>query len=125
MHEGGISSIQFNPNDNQQVLSSSVDSSLKVIDLRTGKSIHTFSRSDHAIGQQWSGGRYSPNGRYVASGSSSEGTILIWDTIDHSLKTKLTGGHTVGIASIDWYEINVGELQIASLDRKGNLVLWR
>jgi WD40 repeat protein len=125
MHEGGISSIQFKPNDNLQVLSSSVDSSLKVVDLRAGKSIHTLKHSNPSACQLWSGGAFSPDGRYIVSASSSEGTVLIWDTIDHSLKTKLNSSHTVGIVSIDWIRGDDGEQQIASLDRKGSLVLWR
>ena len=125
MHEGGISSIQFKPNDNWQVLSGSVDSTLKIIDLRVRKSIHTFSHSDHATGQLWSGGTFSPDGRYIASGSSIEGTIFVWDTKDHSLKTKLSSGHAAGVVCIDWFLTDKGEQQIASLDRKGSLVLWR
>ena len=124
LHEGGISSVQFKPNDRLQVLSSSVDSSLKLVDLRTGKSIHTFCHSNHATGQLWTGSIFSPDGRSVASASSSDGTILIWDTIDHSLKTKLENGHASGIVSVDWCKSDVGVQQIASLDRKGKMVFW-
>jgi WD40 repeat protein len=122
MHEGGISSIQFKPNDDRQVLTSSVDSSLKIVDLRAGKSIHTFSHSDLTAGQLWSGSTFSPDGRYIASGSSSD--VLVWDTLDHSLKTRLSNGHSSGIVSIDWCLCGSSEQQIASLDRKGRMVLW-
>ena len=126
MHEGSISSIQFKPNDNRQVLSSSVDSSLKVTDIRVGKSTHTFSHSDRSTRQLWSGGTFSPDGRYIASGYSSEGTISIWDTSDHSLRIKaLESSHTVGNASIDWCRCDNGEQQLAALNRKGSLALWR
>ena len=124
MHEGGISSIQLKPNDDRQVLASCVDSSLKIVDLRVKKSIHAFNHSDLTAGQLWSGSTFSPDGRYVASGSSSDGTILIWDTVDRSIKNRLSNGHTSGIASIDWGQNGSSEQQIASLDRKGRVVLW-
>ena len=122
MHEGGISSIQFKPNDDRQVLTSSVDSSLKIVDLRVGKSIHTFSHSDLTAGQLRSGSAFSPDGRYIVSGSSSD--VLVWDTLDRSLKTRLSNGHSSSILSIDWCLCGSTEQQIASLDRKGRMVLW-
>lgn len=124
MHEGGISSIQFKPNDDRQVLTSSVDSSLKIVDLRVRKSIHTFNHSDLTAGQLGSGSTFSPDGRYIASGSSSDGTILVWDTLDRTIKTRLSDGHSSGIVSIDWCLRGGSEQQIASLDRKGRVVLW-
>jgi autophagy-related protein 16-1 len=124
IHEACSSSVQLNPNNQAQVLTSSADSSLKIIDIRTWKVIHTFSHSDHVKGQQWSGSTFSPDGRCVASASSSNGIILIWDALDCSLKSTLSNGHTAGIISIDWCRHGDDEHQIASLDRRGSLVLW-
>jgi autophagy-related protein 16-1 len=125
-HEGGTSSVQFKPTDNTQVLTSSMDSSLKIIDVRTMKAIHTFIHSEQITsGQNWSRSTFSPDGRYVATCSSSTPVVYIWDTLDRSIKGRLNCGNTAGIISVDWFRNkSSNEPHVASLDRKGILVLW-
>jgi WD40 repeat protein len=72
-----------------------MDSSLKIIDVRTMKAIHTFIHSEQVIsGQNWSRSTFSPDGRYVATCSSANATVYVWDTLDRSLKAKLSNGNT-------------------------------
>ena len=106
------------------VLTSSADSSLRIFDIRIGKIIHTFNHPEHLIGQHRSRSTFSPDGRYVASASSVNGIVFVWDTLDGSLKAKLTNGHQAGIICIDWCRGGTGGQQFASLDRNGVLVLW-
>jgi autophagy-related protein 16-1 len=124
IHEGGITSVQFNPSDSTQVLTNSLDSSLKIVDVRTGTAVQTLRHAEFSTSHGWSRSVYSPDGRYVASGSSSNGNVFVWDTSNGELKAKLSGGHQAGVVGIDWCRGGSGGQQVASIDRKGVLVLW-
>lgn len=124
LHESGITSVQFNPSDSTQVLTNSLDSSLKVVDLRTGTAIHTFRHAEFMTSHGWSSSCFSPDGRYAAAGSSSNGCIFVWETDKGELKAKLKGGHKAAVVGIDWCRGGSLGQQVASADRKGVLVLW-
>jgi autophagy-related protein 16 len=123
IHEGGITSVQFNPTNSTQVLTNAMDSCLKIVDIRTCTAIHTLRHPEFQTSQTWSKSVFSPDGRYVAAGSSSNGTIFVWDISDGSLIKKLPG-HTSGVCGIDWSRGGSSGQQVASIDRKGTLILW-
>jgi WD40 repeat protein len=64
----------------------------------------------------------SPDGAYAAAGSSL-GTIFIWKTLDGSLERQLKG-HDASIAAVAWDRGGSNGQQFASVDIKGNLLLW-
>jgi autophagy-related protein 16-1 len=105
-------------------LTNSLDSSLKIVDIKTGTAVHTFRNAEFSTSQGWSRSVFSPDGRYVASGSNSNGTIMVWDASDGQLKAKLSGAHIAGVVGIDWCRGGSGGQQVATIDRKGVLVLW-
>lgn len=74
--------------------------------------------------QGWSRAVYSPDGRYVASGSNLSGVVFIWDVSANKLQSKLTDSHNSGVVGIDWCSGNNGGQQVATVDRKGSLILW-
>jgi autophagy-related protein 16 len=102
-----------------------MDSCLKIVDIRTCTAIHTLRHPEFQTSQTWSKSVFSPDGRYVAAGSSSNGTIFVWDvsTPTPSLIKKLSG-HTAGVCGIDWSRGGSSGQQVASIDRKGSLILW-
>lgn len=121
--------MQFNPVDSTQVLTSSLDATLKILDVRNGTAVQTFrlpSTEQATAAPRWSRSTFSPDGRYVAAGCSqnSNGAIYVWNVLDGAVKTKLTEGHNGGIIGVDWCRGGSGGQQVASLDRKGTLVLW-
>ena len=129
LHESGITSVQFNPTDSAQVLTNSLDSSLKIVDLRTGTALHTFCHVELSTSHGWSSSCFSPDGRYVAAGSSLNGIVFVWDALaedgeKQQLKARLTGGHKAAVVGIDWCHGGSSCQQVASLDRTGVLVLW-
>jgi len=62
-------------------------------------------------------------GAYVGAGSSSNGTIFVWDVASGVLKAKLEG-HTSGVCGFAWGRGGSSGQQVASVDRKGGLILW-
>ncbi|CAB9506663.1 related protein 16-1 [Seminavis robusta] len=124
LHESSITSVQFNPADSTQVLTNGLDSCLKLVDIRTGAAIHTFRHQSFHTGQSWSAAALSSNGAYAAAGSSSTGTIFVWNTDDGELKAKLEQGHNAGVCGFAWGRGGASGQQVASIDRKGTLVLW-
>ena len=62
-------------------------------------------------------------GAYAAAGSSANGNVFVWNVDDGSLETKLPG-HTVGVCGFAWGRGGSSGQQVASVDRKGTLILW-
>jgi WD40 repeat protein len=129
IHEGAITSVRFQSGSGgvsggTQVLTNSMDSSLKLVDVRTGTAIHTFRHPEFATSYGWSSACFSPGGgAYVAAGSNSTGEVLVWSTADGTLRAKLSG-HTGGVCGVDWGRGGSNGQQVASIDRKGLLILW-
>jgi WD40 repeat protein len=62
-------------------------------------------------------------GSYVASGSSSNGLVFVWDANSGELKKKLKG-HETGVCGFAWGRGGSSGQQVASVDKKGTLILW-
>lgn len=127
LHEGGVTSVQFNPTQGTQLLTNGKDDALKVIDVRVNKAIHVMKHVDFSTSFGYSSASFSPDGKYAAAGSSSTtGGVFIWRVLDGSFERKLSGGHTVSVCGLAWGRggNSSGQAQLASMDRKGNMVLW-
>ena len=61
-------------------------------------------------------------GKYAAAGSSN-GDIFIWRTLDGNLERQLKG-HEGGIVSVAWDRGGSNGQQVASVDKRGCLLLW-
>jgi WD40 repeat protein len=109
-----------------------MDSCLKLIDIRTCTAVHTLrGDADFTTSQTWSKAVLSPDGRYAAAGSSSTGSVFIWDlaataTEDSTVPvvSKLSGHHTSGVSAIDWGRGGSNGQQVSTIDRRGTLILW-
>ena len=76
----------------------------------------------------------SSDGKYAIAGSSSDGTIFVWRALDGSLERKIGPGnegnndtidsHKVGVCGLTWGHGGTCGQQVASVDRKGHMVLW-
>jgi autophagy-related protein 16-1 len=124
IQEAGVTSVQFDPSDMTRVLASSLDSTLKIIDIRSGQVAQRFSNGDIAASSGWSNAVFSPDGRYLASGSTSNGTVFVWEVSTGKVQAKLDIAHQSGVVGIDWCRGGSAGQQVATIDRKGVLVLW-
>ena len=65
LHANGVTSVNFNPKNNAEVLTAGRDSILKLIDVRkSGQELQSFSHADFRIDLSYAGCAISPNGMY-------------------------------------------------------------
>jgi len=125
VHRSAITSVQFHPKDCSKVLTNSMDSLIKIVDIRTCKAIREFSHADFQTSYSWSSSVFSPDGAYVSAGSSSNGFIFVWNAKNGQLVRRLEGGHqNVGVCGIAWGRGGNCGHQVASADKAGKLILW-
>jgi WD40 repeat protein len=100
-----------------------MDSCIKIVDIRTCTAIHTFSDAQFQTSYGWASSCFSPDGKYVGSGSSSNGLIFVWEAESGKLIKKLKG-HEGGVCGFVWGRGGTSGQQVASVDKKGILILW-
>ena len=158
LHEGGVTSVQFDPVKSNYLLTNGRDSRLKITDVRMCNQVNTLQHRDFKTLFGWSSSCYSPDGKLflfvllffllnpyifvsthlhlsiiikywyvgknVAAGSSSPGTVFIWKTVDGKLEKKIENVHSAGVVGIAWGRGGSNGQQVATVDKKGSMVLW-
>ena len=123
MHQGGITSVAFDPSDSRQLLTNCLDSTLRLIDLRSGRVTRTMKHEKFATFHGTSAACLSPDGKYVAAGSNN-GSVFIWDASNGKSVSSFGGGHESPVIGVDWSVGGSGGPQVATMDRRGSMVLW-
>ena len=99
LHSQQITAVTFDPHW-QHVLTCSRDNTLKLVDLRTYRSLTTFEDDDFRVPFNWSRACFSPDGKFVACGAAS-GAVYVWNrdsgAVEHVLKA-----HEAPVASVAW-----------------------
>ena len=122
VHKAAITSVQFHPQDKSKVLTNGMDSIIKIMDVRTCKAIHEFKHHDFQTSYNWSSSVFSPDGAYVAAGSSSNGFVFVWNSKTGKLvKMHVAAHQSAGVCGIAWGR---GGGRVVSTDKAGKLILW-
>mmetsp|Transcript_28287 Transcript_28287/g.43512 ORF Transcript_28287/g.43512 Transcript_28287/m.43512 type:complete len:386 (-) Transcript_28287:614-1771(-) len=126
LHMDEVTSVQFHPLNTTQILTNGKDSILKLVDIRTCLPIHSFSHPQFKTIFKQSSSSLSPDGKYVSAGSNSSnnGTIFVWDAETGGYLKQVSGHESTCISSFAWGSGGTNGQQVASVDRKGYLVLW-
>lgn len=119
LHTDQITSVVMN-HDSSQVLTSSRDNTLKLIDVNTHSVIQSFKHEDYRNGANWAKACMSPDSSYIAAGSS-DGNVFIWDAKTGKHHSTLKG-HKDIVTCVAWSPKNNGT--IASCDKSGAMFLW-
>ena len=125
VHDSLVSSCQYNPGDGNQLITSSRDQTVKLIDLRNYKVLATYENDQYYTTQDTSQIGVSPLGRWVALGSKN-GKLIIMDIEKDGragvLEDTFEGQHAGHqIVSVDWSRRTS---KVATVDNKGDLVVW-
>jgi len=67
LHDGQITSVQFNPANSYQVLTNSRDNKIQISDMRMNEVVSTLTNGSYKTAFNWSRACFSPDGQYVAS----------------------------------------------------------
>ncbi len=94
-HQESVFSVSFSP-DGKTFASASVDKTIKLWDLATGREIQTFSGHQSGVVSV----SFSPDGKTLASGSSDK-TIKLWN-IATGKETQTLSGHKKGVNSVSF-----------------------
>jgi WD40 repeat protein len=111
--------------DGRQVLSASLDHTLRLTDLRTGRAVHTLRDGGYACAPGRARACLSPRDDCAAAGAA-DGRVLVWgelDTASARLLATLAPPHAAGAAaSVAWSDD--GEL-VASAHADGSCCVWQ
>ena len=77
LHSNPVTSVCQNPCNQWELLSNSRDDTLKIIDLRMYTSRATLNHHSYANGVNWNRACFSPDGLYVAAGSTDNGVCVV------------------------------------------------
>ncbi|XP_031775670.1 autophagy-related protein 16-1 isoform X2 [Apis florea] len=116
--EGKVTSLDLS-RDANYLLSCVRDDTLKLIDLRMKKIIGSFSADGFKVGFDWTRAIFSPDGQYIAVGSS-DGSVFIWSVATNMIETVLKN-HSVAVTAVSWHPHGT---YFASVDRAKTVTIW-
>jgi len=122
-HDGGVTSVQFNPCNSWEILTMGRDSTVRLLDARTLQEIQSLRHKDFQIDFNSATCSISPDGKYIAAGSCTTGDLFLWRTLGGDFINQLKG-HETGVVAVAWERGGTNGQQVASVDKDGHLILW-
>lgn len=118
LHSRAIMSMVQVP-DSNEIITMSLDHSLKSVDLRSLCATQTFRHENLRVPSEGSCPALSPDGKLLAAGSSS-GELFIWNRVWNSQVETVLNGHNASIVSTLW-----SKGSLVSADRTGTIKVWK
>ncbi|XP_048524311.1 autophagy-related protein 16-1 isoform X2 [Dendroctonus ponderosae] len=115
---GKVTSLDL-ARDTKYLLACVRDDTLKLIDLRMNQVVKSFSCEGFKVGCDWSRATFSPDGQYVAVGSS-DGSVYIWGVSTGKVETILKE-HGSAVTATSWHPYGS---YLATVDRSKIAVIW-
>ena len=130
-HHSTVTCARFTP-DEQYLISTSRDNSVKVWDLRTWKQIGSSFEETRYTCPASAGVKnksdfcVSPNGQFVVVGSQN-GAVLVLDISTGEIKVEeiYQGEHSSPVVGCAWMPTNKQQSAFATIDTTGGLYIWQ
>ncbi|XP_046737886.1 autophagy-related protein 16-1 isoform X2 [Diprion similis] len=116
--QGKVTSLDLS-RDAHYLLSCVRDDTLKLLDLRMNQIIGSFSADGFKVGCDWARATFSPDGQYIAVGSSN-GSVFIWSVSSNKVESVLKD-HTSSVTAVAWHPQGT---YLASVDRTKQATIW-
>ncbi|XP_042210496.1 autophagy-related protein 16-1-like [Homarus americanus] len=116
--QGKITSLSLS-RDGFYLLSCVRDDSLKILDLRKNKVVHTFTGDGFHVGTDYTRATFSPDAMYVAAGTG-DGAVYIWNVNTGKLE-KTFREHSACVVACTWHPSGKS---LVSCDRAKKVIAW-
>ena len=115
-----VTALKLAP-DGYTVLAASKDSTMAAIDIRTFEVIQRYEHANFAVGNHGCRPCFSPDGRYIASGTVSGG-LVVFNSRTGALEKEINvGGHSQMVTATSWCPTG---RQVVSVGKQGKVVIW-
>ncbi|KAI8912857.1 WD40-repeat-containing domain protein [Gorgonomyces haynaldii] len=114
MHFGQITGLHISPSYGQ-LLSTSRDNTLKIIDTRMFTAVATLFHDQFRPGMNWAKSCFSCDGRYVSSGGH-DGQLFVWNALTQEC-VKIMHEHKSGICGTVWDPKGSGVYAVSEKDK--------
>lgn len=118
----GITAIDLDASGHR-LLTSSSDSCIRVFDISSPAAPLVGTYMGHVSSSFYIRTRFSPDGRFIASGSSAEHKVFIWDTVLPENGPLTLEGHMGEVSAIDWAR-GLGDPLLASCSDDATVRVW-
>ncbi|XP_043466583.1 autophagy-related protein 16-1-like [Leptopilina heterotoma] len=116
--QGKITSLDLS-RDANYLLSCVRDDTVKLLDLRMKQIVVSFSADGFKVGCDWARATFSPDGQYIAVGSS-DGSVYVWSVATSKVETVLKD-HSSAVTAVSWHPHGTF---LASVDRAKKATIW-
>ncbi|ESO92893.1 hypothetical protein LOTGIDRAFT_120226, partial [Lottia gigantea] len=116
--QGRITSLDLSP-DRMNLLCSTRDDSMKILDLRMNQVSSTFYADGYKASCDWGRAVFSPDGNFVASGSH-DGGVYVWNITTKKIE-KVLKEHNHAVIAVTW---NPCGASIVSCEKSRKIILW-
>ena len=123
-HIDPVSCVKFTPDENY-IVSTSKDDTLKVWDLRKQKLLSAFEHDAFKVGSTQARFCVSPNSQYVICGSKN-GAVVYYDIKAMECESIIQNQHKSMVIACDWQPLQKGDkyVRLATVDDLGGLLVW-
>ena len=123
LHEGGVTSVQWKPGNDYEILTNGRDSALRIVDARTQAVVKSVRAPGFRTLTNHASSSFSPDAMYVAAGSGDGGDIIVWNAASGEVEKRLSA-HSCSAVGLAWGRGGTNGQQVATIDKSGVLILW-